>query len=113
MYEITIRNLETNEVVDTAQNEMVLAIAYSDDDEREDSVALYGSIDPLSYAMLYNGHVRAACRLAIAKWEAKEDIEKEKMRQMKGEIGKMLEGLGEKMGVNVKAVCAADLVGEE
>lgn len=113
MYEITIRNLETNEVVDTAQNEMVLAIAYGGGDERADSVALIGSIDPLSYALLHNGNVRAACRLGIAKWEAKMDIEQEKIRQMKGEIGKMLEGLGEKTGVNMKAVNVADLVGEE
>lgn len=113
MYEITIRNLETNEVVDTAQNDMVLAVAYSDVDGRADSVALYGSIDPLSYALIHNGNVRAACRLGIAKWEAKKDIEQEKMRQTKSEIEKMLEDLGEKMGVNVKTVNVADLVGEE
>ena len=96
--------------MDIAQNEMVLAIAYREEDA---IVAMLGNIKNLANALQLNGNVRAACRIAIADWDAKKDIEQEKMRQMKGEIGKMLEDLGEKMGVDMKAVNVADLVGEE
>ena len=110
MYEITIRNLETNEVVDTAQNEMVLAIVYSESDA---NVALLGNVKNLANALQMNGNVRAACRLAIADFDARKDIKQEELRKMEEEIKERLGALREKMGVNMKAVNVADLVGEE
>lgn len=110
MYEITIRNLETNEVVDTAQNEMVLAIVYSDSDA---NVAMLGNVKNLANALKMNGNVRAACRLAIADFDARKDVEQEEIRKMKEEIKERLGALGEKMGADVMAVDVADLVGEE
>lgn len=110
MYEITIKNLETNEVVDIAQDEMVLAIAYSEEDA---NVAMLGNIKNLANALQLNGNVRAACRIAIADWEAKKDIEQEKMRKMKEEISQKLGELAKKMDDDLMAVNVADLVGEE
>ena len=106
MYEITIKNLETNEVVETAQNEMVLAIAYSDSDA---NVALLGNVKNLAIALQLNGKVRAACRIAIADFDAIKDIKQEKIREIKERLGDP----GEKIGAEVMHVNVADLVGEE
>ena len=106
MYEITIRDLETNEIKDTAQGEMVLAVAYNKTEGKPDKMCMRGDIDNLSYALMHNGNVRAACRLAIARWEGTKDVEEEKSRKIK-------KLLGEKMGADVKAADLCSLAGEE
>ena len=113
MYEITIRNLETNEIVDTLQSEMVLAVAYNKTEGKMDYVCLRGDIENLGYTMMHNGKVRAACRLAIARWEGKNDIEEEENRKAKKLLGETLGNFGEKLGADVKAADLSSLAGAE
>lgn len=106
MYEITIRDLETNEIVDTARSEMVMAVAYNKTEGKKDKVCLMGDIDNLSYAMMQSGSVRAACRLTIARWEGIKELAEEKS-------GKIKKLLGEKLGEDVKVADLSSLASAE
>ena len=65
----------------------MLLLTMNEDDEKPDSVTiLEASIDKMSNAMAFDGDVRAACRLAIAKWDGVKDVEQSKSGEAMGNI---------------------------
>lgn len=91
MFEIKITNLETGEEKKTLQADGLLLLTMNEDDAKPDSVVIMEtSIDRMSNALAFDGKVRAACRLAIAKWDGMKDEEQKGSEETLGSIIEML-----------------------
>ena len=95
MFEIKITNLETGEEKKTLQADGMLLLTMNEDEDKPDAVVIMEtSIEEMSNAMAFDGQVRAACRLAIAKWDGMKDSEQKESRKMLGSIVDMLKNAG-------------------
>ena len=89
MLEIKIKNLEDGKELEYEADGLLLLTMNEDDDKSDSVVVLETSIENMSNAMLQDGKVRAACRLALAKWDGLKDVKEEKM----GEVAEKLVGV--------------------
>lgn len=95
MFEIKITNLETGEEQKTLQADGMLLLTMNEDEDKPDTVVIMEtSIDAMSNAMAFDGEVRAACRLAIAKWDGMKDSEQKESKNMLGSIMDVLKKAG-------------------
>lgn len=95
MFEIKITNLETGEEKETLQADGMLLVTMNEDEDKPESVVIMEtSIEKMSNAMAIDGDVRAACRLAIAKWDGMKDSEQKESRKMLGSFVDMLKNAG-------------------
>lgn len=95
MFEIKITNLETGEEKKTLQADGMLLLTMNEDEDKPDAVVIMEtSIEEMSNAMAFDGQVRAACRLAIAKWDGMKDAEQSKSREALGNIIDVLKKAG-------------------
>ena len=95
MFEIKITNLETGEEEKTMEADGMLLLTMNEDEDKPNSVVLMEtSIEEMSNVMALDGMVRAACRLAIAKWDGMKDAEQSKSRETLGNIIDVLKKAG-------------------
>jgi len=95
MFEIKITNLETGEEKRTLQADGVLLVTMNEDEDKPDTVSIMEtSIEEMSNVMALDDDVRAACRLAIAKWDGMKDSEQKKRNDKLGSIMDVLKNTG-------------------
>ena len=95
MFEIKITNLETGKEKRTLQADGMLLLTMNEDEDKPESIVIMEtSIEEMSNAMALDGQVRAACRLAIAKWDGMKDAEQSKSRETLGNIIDVLKKAG-------------------
>lgn len=82
-FEIMIRSLENEEENRTIECDECLVIGITDEDEKIDGEAMVcSSIDHMSTVMSSTGALRAAARMAVAKWDGMQDVKREKMSEI-------------------------------
>lgn len=96
MFEITIKNLENNEVTTyLPEGFCLMAIDIGEGEERRDTVHMCEtSIEKMSNVIAMNGKLRASARIGLAKHDSfkdsEEDEEREKLKALfKGLAGAM------------------------
>lgn len=82
MLEIKIKNLEDGKELEYEADGLLMLTMNEDDDKCDSVVMLETSIEKMSNALAHNGTVRAACRLALAKWDAFKDAKEEKTEEL-------------------------------
>lgn len=82
MLEIKIKNLEDGVELEYEADGLLLLTMNEDDNKCNDVVVLETSIEKMSKVMALNGTVRAACRLALAKWDGFKDAKEEKTGEL-------------------------------
>lgn len=82
MLEIKIKNLEDGKELEYEADGLLLLTMNEDDDKCDDVVMMETSIEKMSNAMASDGKVRAACRLALAKWDGLKDVKEEKTGEL-------------------------------
>lgn len=87
MFEITIKNLESNEVTEYKVDGLCLmTMEKNDHDDIDSNLDVRNTcVDDISSVIAANGTMRAAARLGIAKHEGAQDVgEEEGRKRMKG-----------------------------
>ena len=82
MLEIKIKNLEDGKELEYEADGLLLLTMNEDDDKCDSIVMLETSVEKMSDALAHNGKVRAACRLALAKWDGFKDAKEEKTGEL-------------------------------
>ena len=82
MLEIKIKNLEDGKELEYEADGLLLLAMNEDDDKCDNVVMLETSIEKMSNALAMNGTVRAACRVALAKWDGFKDAKEEKTGEL-------------------------------
>lgn len=93
MFEIIIRNLKENKE-DMIKADGYALIARNEDDATPDKVQIEETtIDAISNGIAANGNMRAAARLAVAKFDGMKDVRQEeedkKMEKLRGFLRNM------------------------
>ena len=93
MLEIKIKNLEDGKELEYEADGLLLLAMNEDDDKCDKVVMLEASIENMSNALANNGTARAACRLALAKWDGFKDVKEEKTGELAEKLMGAMKGL--------------------
>ena len=93
MLKITIKNLEDGKELEYQADGLLLLTMNKDDDKPDSVVIMETSIDAMSTALAYDGQVRAACRLALAKWDGFKDEKEEKTNKLMAKLAGVMKEL--------------------
>jgi len=81
--EIMIHNLENEEENRTIECDECLVMGITDEGEKIGGETMVcSSIDHMSTVMANTGALRAAARMAVAKWDGMQDVKREKMSEI-------------------------------
>ena len=93
MLKITIKNLEDGKELEYQADGLLLLTMNKDDDKPESVVIMETSIEDMSNALVRDGQVRAACRLALAKWDGFQDMKEEKTSELMEKLAEVMQKL--------------------
>ena len=95
MFEIIVKNLE-NEKESLIKADGYVLMSINRNDEEPDGVRIETcSVDEISNAIAVNGHMRAAARLAIAKYDGLRDVRREEKEEKMEKVLGLLKGMEE------------------
>ena len=95
MFEIIVKNLE-NEKESLIKADGYVLMSINKNDEEPDGVRIEKcSVDEISNAIATKGHMRAAARLAIAKYDGLRDVRREENEEKMEKVLGLLKGMEE------------------